>query len=65
MIKSMVLTGSGVAAGGEGGGLVGGVDVLGGIGVGGHLLLLIWLGGLHIVLDIFHHFEPKILNNYL
>ena len=54
MIKSMVLTGSGVAAGGEGGGLVGELDVLGGVGVGGHLQRLICLGGLHVVLDCFH-----------
>ena len=47
MIKAMGLTGAGVAAGGEGGGLVGGLDVLGGVGVGGHLLLLICLEGLH------------------
>ena len=40
-MMSIGLTGAGVAAGGEGGGLVGGVDVLGGVAVGGHLLLLI------------------------
>ena len=40
-MQAMGLTGSGVAAGGEGGGLVGGLHLLGGDGVGVHLLLLI------------------------
>ena len=37
----MALTGAGVAAGGEGGGLVGGLGVLGGVGVGWHPRVLI------------------------
>jgi hypothetical protein len=38
---SIGLTFAGVAAGGEGGGLVGGLSVLGGVGVGWHPRVLI------------------------
>ena len=56
-MQAMGLTGAGVAAGGEGGGLVGGLNLLGGVGVGGHLLLLICLGGLHCILVILHDLD--------
>ena len=46
------LTNSGVAAGGKGGGLVGGLDVLGRVGVGCHLRYLICLGAGYVFLVV-------------